>query len=105
MSFGLTGTGSSRNRGIERLWLANYASLLSDSGVRNGIQYIRQKVHRDVSQADREDTALHEVIIAAGDRLNRQPTDTRPRKDCLSDDGSREQRAELQAQHSNHGDH
>src|SRR5216684_9395288 len=37
-------------------------SLLSDPRVRHRIQHVRQEVHRDIRQADRQNAALHQIV-------------------------------------------
>src|SRR6266567_6140007 len=62
---------------------ASVVDSLPNPWVRQRIEEIRHKVHHHISQADHQDAALYQVIIAATDCLDGQATDSRPGKNCL----------------------
>ncbi len=78
---------------------------LPDPWIRHGIQKVRQKIDRNVRQANRQDAALHQIVIAIADGLDGEASDAGPGEDGFGDDGAGEERAELQAEDGNDGDH
>jgi len=57
---------------------------------------VGEEVDGDVGKADGEDAALDEGIVAVGDGGEGEAADTGPAEDRLGDDGSGEERAELE---------
>ena len=76
--------------------------LLPDARIRQRIKEVGHKIHDDIGEADHEDRALNQVVIAIADSLNGQPSDAGPGKDCLGHDGSGEQRTKLQTYNGQH---
>lgn len=63
---------------------------LPNPRIRHGVQDIGEEVYRHVGQADGEDAALHQVVVAVGDGLDREASDAGPRKDRFGHDGTSE---------------
>jgi len=82
-----------------------HSFLLPDPRVGHRVQHVSQKVHRDIGQSNRQDAALHQIVIAVRDGLDGETADARPTKDRLGHDCAGQQRSELQAQHGDDGDH
>src|SRR5260370_695126 len=72
---------------------------------KNGGAENLKEIPGHVGRADRQDEALHQEIVAAGDGWDRRAADAGPGEDCFGNDGARQQRSELQAQHRDYGDH
>jgi len=73
--------------------------------VQRRIQQVGQEIHRNVGQSDGEDASFDEVVVAIADRLDREPANSRPCKDSLSNDGAGEQSSELQTQYGDDRNH
>lgn len=71
--------------------------LLPDSWIGKGIQQVGQEIHYNISQADHENASLNKIVIAAADGSDGEAADSWPGKNCLRNNGSGKQRAELQA--------
>src|ERR1700677_4111531 len=65
---------------------------------------VGEEVDSNVGQADGEDAALDQGIVAVGDGGQGEAADAGPAKDGFGDDGSCEKAAELQADDGEDGD-
>src|SRR5207237_8061274 len=81
------------------------ANLLTDLAFRRldprieaAVGEVREQVGGHVTDGDDQNASLHERVIAALDRLQREPADSRPGDDGLGDDRASEQATELQAE-------
>src|SRR3989442_8532661 len=81
-------------------WTAGAApgarSARSDAGIEETIDQVDAEVDHDEEHGGQEYRALHDGVVAVVDRLDREPSDARPRKHRFRHDGAAEQRAELQ---------
>src|SRR5512145_2300636 len=75
-----------------------------DAGIEEAIDHVDQEVEDDEEHGGEEHHGLHDRVVAAVDRLDRQSPDPRPREDGLGDDGTAEQGAELQPGDGQDGD-
>ena len=80
------------------------ASGVSEAGVGEGVGDVGEEVDGDVGEADGEDAALDEGVVAVGDGGEGEAADAGPAEDGLGDDGAGEQAAELQAEDGEDGD-
>src|SRR6266540_4448736 len=71
-------------------------SARADAGIEEAIDQVDAEVDHDEEHGGQEHRALHDGVVAVVDRLDREPSDARPRKHGLRHDGAAEQRAELQ---------
>src|SRR6266478_6327755 len=71
-------------------------SARSDAGIEETIDQVDAEVDHDEEHGGQEHRALHDGVVAVVDRLDREPSDARPRKHRFRHDGAAEQRAELQ---------
>ncbi len=78
---------------------------LSNPGVRDRIEDIREEIHGDVGQANRQDAALHQVVVAVRDCLDGEAADAGPGEDGLGHNRAGEQGSELQSENSDDWDH
>src|SRR5215216_7434241 len=70
-----------------------------DPRVEPPVEEVRQRVGQDVGDADDEDAALDEPVVALVDALlDEEEAEPRPVEDLLGDDGAGEQHAELEAE-------
>ena len=67
------------------------------SRVGDGVGDVGEEVHCDVGEADRQNAALDEGVVAVGDGGEGEAADAGPTEDGFGDDGSGEEGAELQA--------
>src|SRR2546425_7272390 len=89
------GPSSAATMAIETM--ATPTLLIANPGIDEPVQQIGDEIHADIRHRDEQDASLHERIVAKANRLNEQPSDSRPRENRLGDDGAREHRAELQS--------
>ncbi len=69
----------------------------AEAGVGQGVDGVGDEVYGYVGEADGEDAALDEGVVAVGDGGERQAAEAGPAEDRLGDDGAGQQRAELEA--------
>src|ERR1017187_5116714 len=69
----------------------------ADAWVGDGVGDVGEEVDGDVGEADGEDAALDQGVVAVGDGGEREAANAGPGKDRLRDDGAGEQAAKLQA--------
>src|SRR5205085_11104519 len=91
-----------------RLLIHHSAFIISGntySRIEPAIDHVRQRVGENVCDADDEDAALHESVVAPVDALlYEEESDAGPVENLLRDDCAREQHAELKAEDCDHGD-
>ena len=73
-----------------------------DSRIEPGVEEIDQEVHQDDEAGGDDQDAQQQRQVALDDRLDREPTEARHRKDALDDDAAAEKRSTLQPQHGHH---
>jgi hypothetical protein len=71
--------------------------LVAHARVGDGVGDVGEEVDGDVGEADGEDTALDQGIVAVGDGGQGEAADAGPAEDGFGNDGSCEKAAELQA--------
>ena len=74
------------------------------AGVGQGVGNVGEQVDGDVGEADGEDAALDQGVVAVGDGGEGEAADAGPGEDRLRNDGAGEQAAELQADDGENGD-
>src|SRR6476660_3108458 len=79
--------------------------LSTNAGVGQRVEEISHEVHGYVSEADHEDAALDEIVVAAADGADGEAADSGPGKNCFGNNGSGEQRAKLKSDHGEHRHH
>src|SRR5690349_21083100 len=91
--------GPARAAAIARIMMnvpTRIISLQPYSRIEKPVGDIGQQIHRHIRDRDEQDAPLNERVIAKVDRLNQQPSDSRPGKDRFGDDGPGEHGPELQ---------
>src|SRR5213594_1454650 len=81
---------------LGRTAAAGSPSARADAGIEEAIDQVDAEVDHDEEYGGQEHRALHDGVVAVVDRLDREPSDARPRKHRFRHDGAAEQRAELQ---------
>ena len=69
-------------------WNCDRCVLLPNPRVRHRVQDVRQEIHGDVRQADRQNAALDQIVIAIRDGLDGQAADAGPGEDGFGNDGA-----------------
>ena len=70
---------------------------LSDARVHQRVNHVGQQIDDDVRNRDRQETALHQRVIAGQNRLHHHAADARQRKHLFDDDGAADRRAQEDA--------
>ena len=71
--------------------------------IHDRIEGVGQEVDEDITERDRENTALKQGVIPGIDRLNRQPPQPRPCENRFRNDRARQQCTSLKAKYRNNG--
>ncbi len=71
----------------------------ADARIEDRVDEVDGEVDDDVAGGGDEDDALDQRVVPLVDRVDRQPPEAGDDEDLLGDDGPRDQRAELQADH------
>lgn len=74
------------------------------AGVDPAVGYVGEEIDEDVGEADGQETALDEGVVAVGDGADGETAEAGPTEDGFRDDGSGEERAELKADDGDDGD-
>src|SRR5581483_9500546 len=89
---------SARSRAVRAHWS------LSNARVDGGVEHVREKVYGDIREANGQDAALDDIVVAVADGGDGEAAESGPGKDRFRHDGAGEQRAELQSNDGQHGD-
>src|SRR5207302_2299248 len=93
-----------RKASQRRSLTAGAGSAKTDARVDVSIEEIDEQVAHDEAERDQEDHALHQRVVAREHGVDDEAADPGEREDVFGDHSAADQRAELQAEHGDHGD-
>src|SRR5437899_13099357 len=70
---------------------------MADPGIENGVEQIDDEVPDDEAGGDQKHHALQDDEVARADCTDQKPADSRQRKDCLDDESTANQSADIDA--------